>query len=147
MLRTSGSSIPAKSGFIRVELDRREASGVAIFRYTDGREASVLPSYPGNKFALFVEQSASFWAGIAIARLGKEPVAMSLYDEKGTLVGTRDFAFDQGDFQNARFLGQVFSLPEEFRGLLIMESAGKFTAVGLRFGGNVLSTVPVTRVN
>ena len=147
IFQTSGSSNPPKSGFIRVELDKPETSGVAIFKYTDGREASVLPSYPGKKYALFVEQSASFYTGIAISRTGAEPVMLLLYDEKGVQVGSGEFAFDQGSSQRARFLGQIFSLPRDFRGLLIMQSQGEFTTVGLRFGGSVLSTIPVVPVN
>ncbi len=147
IFQTSGSSSPAKSGFIRVDADRPEVSGVAIFKYTDGREASVLPSYKGKKFALFVEQSASFYTGIAIAREGTEPVTLSLYDENGTLVGTQEYSFDPGGSQRARFLGQIFSLPETFRGLLIMQSEGEFATIGLRFGGSVLATIPVTPMN
>jgi hypothetical protein len=146
--KSQGTSSPLKSGYVKVEMNQREASGVAIFKYTDGREASILPSYTGKKFSLFVERSASFDTGIAVARTTTKAVTLKLYDDKGTLVSTaKDYVFDKGDYQRARFLGEVYSLPENFRGLLIMESEADFTTVGLRYGGSVLSTIPVTPIN
>jgi len=146
VIKSLGTSSPAKSGFFRVELDQQKTSGVAIFQYSNGREASVLPSYPGKKFALFVERTASFFTGLAISRVGTEPVTLSLYDEHGNLQGSEEF-FDGDDLQGARFIFQIFSIPEQFRGLLIIQSDGEFATVGLRFGGNVLSTIPVTPIN
>ena len=120
---------------------------MAVFKYPDGREASILPSYPGKKFAVFVERSANFNTGIAISRSGTQPVTLQLYDERGVSLGSRQLIFDQ-DYQRARFLTEVFdNLPSQFRGVLVMESLGDFTTLGLRFGGNVLSTIPVTRID
>jgi hypothetical protein len=144
VFQTSGVSNPMKTGTIRVQTDRQETSGLAIFKYTDGREASVAPSYAGRKFALFVERSPRFETGLAISRTGTAPVTLSLFDSQGVPLGSQQFLFDQGGVQRARALSEVFTMPPEFHGLLIMESQEDFTAIGLRFGGNVLSTLPVT---
>jgi hypothetical protein len=146
IFETRGDSNPLATGFMRVQLDKPETSGLAIFKYDGGREASVLPSYPGKQFALFVERGPGLDTGIAISRTGTEPVTLALYDANGVLQATQEFIFDKGDAQQARFVSEAFSLPERFRGTLIMTSEGEFATIGLRFGGKALSTIPVTRI-
>ena len=142
VLRTLGTSHPLRTGFVRVELDQEEVSGVAIFKFASGLEASVLPSRTGKRFALFVERSSGLDTGIAIYRETPSPLDLKLYDRSGTLVDER--LFDFSGSQAARFLTELFpDLPEVFQGSLLVESEGLFAILGLRSGGSILSTIPV----
>jgi hypothetical protein len=145
VLKTDGST-PGNPlvGYSAVELDEPGASGVAIFKYASGPEASVLPSYPGKKFSLFVEVSAALDTGFAIARSAPDDVVLRLYDKSGVLIGTESAPFEVNNLHLARFLSQIFTVPLGFQGLLVMESEGDFSTIGLRFGGGILSTIPVT---
>lgn len=148
ILRTQGTSAPLKTGFVRVYLDQEEVSGVAIFKFTSGLEASVLPSQTGKRFGLFVERSSGLDTGIAVYRETDQPINLKLYDREGTLVDERPFEFtgSQGpQVQGARFLSELFpDLAAVFQGSLIVVSDGPFALLGLRFGGGILSTIPVT---
>ena len=142
VLRTLGTSDPLRTGFVSVELDQEEVSGVAIFRFASGLEASVLPSQTGKRFALFVERSSNLDTGIAIYRETSTPINLKLYDASGTLVRERPFDFP--GFQAARFLTELFpDLTGGFQGSLVVESEGSFALLGLRLGGGLLSTIPV----
>jgi hypothetical protein len=145
VIKTDGST-PGNPliGYSTVDLDQPGASGVAIFKYASGPEASVLPSYPGKKFSLFVEVSGALDTGFAIARSGTDDVVLSLYNSSGILVDSKSVEFEGSNLHLARFLSQIFSVPLGFQGLLVMESEGDFSTIGLRFGGGVLSTIPVT---
>ena len=142
VLRTRGNSDPLRTGFVRVELGREEVSGVAIFNFASGLEASVLPSQMGTRFALFVERSSDLDTGIAIYRKTPSPIKLKLYDGIGTLVDERPFDFSGR--QAARFLTELFpDLAGVFQGSLLVESEGPFALLGLRLGGSILSTIPV----
>ena len=93
VLRTRGISDPLRTGFVRVDLNQEEVSGVAIFKFASGLEASVLPSQTGKRFALFVERSSSLDTGIAVYRETTSPIHLKLYDSSGTLVDERPFEF------------------------------------------------------
>jgi len=141
VLRTDGLSVPLKTGYAEVQMTRQQTTGLAVFQFASGLEASVLPCPAGRSFGLFVERNELLDTGIAVVRETSEPVALSVYDSDGVLVESRDFDFSGK--QRARYLGELFDLPEDFQGLLIMESEKKFAPLGLRFGNNVLSTIPV----
>lgn len=147
VLATDGSSNPLKSGFVKVTAGGAAIGGVAIFKYASGPEASVLPSYPGRKFSLFVERSATLDTGIAVAREEREEVRLILYDVEGTWVAEGILEFAEDGYHRAAFLGEILpGVPGDFRGMLLIESEGDFSTVGLRFGGGVLATIPVTPV-
>ena len=142
VLRTQGTSDPLRTGFVRVDLDQEEVSGVAIFQFASGVEASVLPSQLGTRFALFVERSSGLDTGIAIYRETPNPINLKLYDTDGNLVDERTFDFPGS--QAARFVTQLFpDLASVLQGSLLVESDGPFALLGLRFGGTILSTIPV----
>ncbi len=142
VLRTQGTSDPLRTGFVRVELDQEEVSGVAIFKFASGLEASVLPSQTGKRFALFVERSSDLDTGIAIYRETPSPIDLKLYDASGTLVDEHPFDFSGS--QAARYLKELFpDLASVFQGSLLVESEGLFALLGLRFGRSILSTIPV----
>lgn len=145
LLSSEGSSNPVKTGFVSVEAEPATVGGVAIFKYASGPEASVLPSYPGRKFSLFVTHTTGLDTGVALNRSGSAAVNLALYGEDGSLIASRPFDFPEDGRQGALFLGELFpELGQDFRGLLLLESEEDFAAVGLRFGGGVLSTIPVT---
>ncbi|RPI27823.1 MAG: hypothetical protein EHM61_07190 [Acidobacteria bacterium] len=138
---TSGTSNPVVSGWAKVQLSEENVTGAAMFRYGDGREATVLPSKMGNQMSFYVERSAELETGIAFCRTGAMPLDLSLYNSSGKLIETRSFQFSGKKI--AQFLGELFTaLPAHFSGSLIIESGVPFTAVGLRFGPSILSVVP-----
>ena len=142
VFRTRGTSDPLRTGFVRVDLDQEEVSGVAIFQFSSGLEASVLPSQTGKRFALFVERSSDLDTGIATYRATTSPIKLKLYDSFGTLVDERSFDFSGR--QAARFLTELFpDLAGVFQGSLLVESEGPFALLGLRLGSSILSTIPV----
>ncbi len=141
-LSTDGSSNPVKSGYVEVELDQEETSGVAIFRLAPGLEASVLPLQPGRRYSVYVERSSTLDTGVALFRPSRETVVhLRLYDLSGSLRGELDWSFDGN--QVAAFLGEIFAGLGDVQGVLELESEDLFAPVGLRFGNGVLSTVPV----
>jgi hypothetical protein len=141
VLRTDGGSVPLKTGYVDVQMTRQQTTGLAVFQFASGLEASVLPCPAGRSFGLFVERNESLDTGIALVRETSEPIALAVYDSDGVLVESRDYDFSGK--QRARYLGELFDLPKDFQGLLIMQSEKKFAPLGLRFGNSVLSTIPV----
>ena len=142
VLRTLGTSDPLRTGFVRVELDQEEVSGVATFRFASGLEANVPSSQTGKRFALSVERSSDLDTGIAIYRETPSSIHLKLYDKNRTLVDERPFDFSGS--QTARFLTELFpDLSSVFQGSLLVESEGLFALVGLRLGESILSTIPV----
>ncbi len=138
---TRGTSNPVKSGYVQVQVSSGDVGGVAIFKFQNGMEASVLPVTAVRSFWVYVERSAGIDTGIAMCRSGSNPVNLTLFNSGGSQVasGTIPVAGKQG----ARFLGEIFaSLPQTFTGHLLLESTADFSAIGLRFGGSVLSTLP-----
>lgn len=130
-----------KVGYARLDVDQQEVSGIAIFKYASGAEASVLPTIAGQEFSLFVEKTATLDTGIAVCRWSGQPVSLKLFDIQGALVSAKMLDFSGN--QNSQFLSQIFTLPSTFQGTLQMESDGQFAPLGLRFGGSTLSTIPV----
>ncbi len=145
VLNTDGSSNPVRSGYIEVQLDREETGGVAIFRFGSGSsvaETSVLPLELGRRFSVFVQRSDVLDTGLAAFRsVPGSPIQLRLYDLQGNLLREQEWSF-QGS-QTAEFLGQIFADLGDMQGVLTLESAEPFAPTGLRFGGGVLSTVPV----
>ncbi len=142
VLTSDGSSNPVKSGYVQVELDQEDTTGVAIFRIEPGLEASVLPLEPARRFSVFVERSNTLDTGVAVFRPSAETVIhLRLYDLAGNLV--KDEAWSFSGNQRAAFLGEIFSGLGDVQGVLELESEEFFAPVGLRFGNGVLSTVPV----
>ncbi len=138
---TRGTSNPVKSGYVQVQVNSDLVGGVAIFRFANGMEASVLPVSYARSFWVYVERSAGIDTGVAVCRSGSSPVNLTLFDSSGgqAASGTMPISGKQG----AKFLGEVFaSVPQNFTGHLLLESPGDFSALGLRFGGSVLSTLP-----
>lgn len=142
VLTTAGTSSPLKSGYLVLESDQPDVSGVAIFRFPGGAEASVLPVELGTRFALYVERSAVMDTGLAVARpVNSGPVTLSLLDAQGREMGRRDLP--DLDHQAAKFLSELYALAGDFRGTMVLEAANPFAAVGLRFGAGLLSTIPL----
>lgn len=141
VVSTHGTSIPVKTGYAKVELNQEEVSGVAIFRYASGLEASVLPVVSGKEFCLFVERSTVLDTGIAILRSTSEPIHLKIYDLGGNLIATE--LYDFSGHHVAKFLSEIFTLRQNFTGTLRLESETPFAPLGLRFGGGILSAIPV----
>lgn len=57
VLTSDGSSNPVKTGYMELESESAEVSGLAIFKLADGRETTVPPTWTGNRFALYIERA------------------------------------------------------------------------------------------
>ena len=148
-----------RRGWIQVETDSAAVSGLLTYRHVQtGIEVSVEPAQLGKEFALFVEESGTVGAGLALFKPDTHSrIELRLRDEEGTdpldgvYVPWRDF------HQAARTLPEWFDVPgvdteflADYRGLLFLrtEDESGFAPLGLRFGKKTssLSAVPAIRI-
>ena len=158
VLRSAGSGA-IRRGWIQVRTGAAGVTGLLTYRQGEtGVEVSVEPVEWGHRFALFVEESETIGAGLALLKPeAQSRVELRLRDEEGNdpLVG----AFvPWADFhQAARTLPEWFAAEgidggflEDFRGLLFLrtEEESGFAPLGLRFGKGTssLSAVPAIRI-
>ena len=158
VLRSAGSGA-IRRGWIEVETDSVAVSGLLTYRHVEtGIEVSVEPVQLGKEFALFVEESGTVGAGLALFKPHADSrIELRLRAEEGNdplngvFVPWRDF------HQAARTLPEWFDVPgvdtrflAVFRGLLFLrtEDESGFTPLGLRFGKQTssLSAVPAIRI-
>lgn len=142
---TDGSSNPARVGFAAIQFDQDAVTGLAIFRGA-GFEASVLPTSPARKFAMFVERSSTLDTGLSVVKLASGvEITLTLYDNNGNTAAARPYQFP--GLKDAKFFSELFpSLPAAFQGMLVIEATGDIAPIGLRFGGGILSTVPLVDI-
>ena len=157
VLRSSGMGA-IRRGWIQVRTGTDSVSG--LLTYKDGMtgiEVSVEPAELGNRFALFVEESANVGAGVAVFKPEAPPsIQLRVRDEQGD--DPLEGAFvSRGNFhQLARTLPEWFDAEgiergflRDFRGLLFLrtEDESPFAPLGLRFGkrDSSLSSVPAIR--
>lgn len=140
---TRGTSQPVRSGYAVAELDEEQVTGSAIFRF-GSHETTVLPAEAQLRAALFVERSSRVDTGVALFKPSEDPVVLTLFDENGREIVSRELTF-RG--HRAQFLSETFTdLNPEFTGTLVLRSRTPFVVTGLRLGNGVLSTVPVEEV-
>ena len=157
VLRSTGSGA-IRRGWIRAETDADTISGLLTYRHAEsGIEVGVNPVELGHQFALFVEESPTVGAGLAIFKQeAASGVELRLRDEEGYDPLEGEFV-RWGDFrQTARTLPEWIGVEHvdtaflaDFSGLLILETEDKspFAPLGLRFGKETssLSAVSVIR--
>ncbi|MDE2929001.1 MAG: hypothetical protein OXT71_21655, partial [Acidobacteriota bacterium] len=157
VLRSSGAGA-IRRGWIQVRAGTDSVSGLLTYRHArSGIEVGVQPVELGKQFALFVEESPTVGAGVAVFKPNISPrLELRIRDGEGNdpLEGE---AVSWGDFhQAARTLPEWFSVEgvatgflDNFRGLLFLETADEspFAPLGLRFGKGTssLSAVPAIR--
>ena len=158
VLRSTGSGA-IRRGWIQVEADAATISGLLTYRHArSGVEVGVEPAQLGKQFALFVEESGTVGAGLALFKPEAESrIELRLRDEEGEdplnglFLPWKDFR------QGALTLPEWFDVPgvdadflRDFRGLLFLrtEDESGFAPLGLRFGKGTssLSAVPVIRI-
>ena len=157
VLRSSGVGA-IRRGWIEVQARSAAVSGLLTYRDTQsGIEVGVKPVELGQQFALFVEESLTVGAGVAI--LKPEAAArleLRLRDEEGNDPMEGGVVRWGAVRQAARTLPEWFSVEgvdtaflADFRGLLFLETEDEspLTPLGLRFGKGTssLSTVPAIR--
>ena len=155
----SGGGNAIRRGWIEVRTDAAAVSGLLTYRHDKtGIEVSVEPAQLGKEFALFVEESGTIGAGLALFKPNSESkIELRLRDEEGNdpLDGTylpwRNF------HQAARTLPEWFAVEGvdtdflvDFRGLVFLrtEDESGVAPLGLRFGKRTssLSAVPTIRI-
>ncbi len=156
VLRSAGAG-SIRRGWIEVESDSASVSGLLTYRQSEtGVEVSVKPVELGNQFALFVEESSTIGAGVAIFKPDASPkVELRIRDEEGNDPLNGVF-IPRGDFhQDALTLPEWLAVVNagflsDFRGLLFIRSEddSQFAPLGLRFGktNSSLSSVPAIRI-
>ncbi len=158
VLKSAGSGT-IRRGWIEVETGTAAVSGLLTYRHArSGIEVGVEPARLGKQFALFVEESGTVGAGLALFKPDAESrVELRIRDEEGNdplnglFLPWRDFQ------QSALTLPEWFDVPgvdagflRNFRGLLFLrtEDESGFAPLGLRFGkeSSSLSAVPAIRI-
>ena len=157
VLRTTGAGA-IRRGWIQAETDADTISGLLTYRHAQsGIEIGVKPVELGSQFALFVDESMTVGAGVAVFKPNAAPrLELRIRDEEGNDPLEGGFV-PWGDFQQAaRTLPEWFAAEgvdtgflADFRGLLFLETedGSEFAPLGLRFGKRTssLSAVPATR--
>ena len=158
VLRSTGAEA-IRRGWIQVEADAGTISGLLAYRHAQsGVEVGVEPAQLGKQFALFVEESGTVGAGLALFKPDPESgIELRLRDEEGDdplnglFLAWKDFQ------QEALTLPEWFDVPgvdadflRDFRGLLFLrtEDESGFAPLGLRFGKGTssLSAVPMIQI-
>ena len=158
VLRSTGSGA-IRRGWIQVEADGAMISGLLTYRHgQSGVEVGVEAAQLGNQFALFVEESGTVGAGLALFKPDVESrIDLRLRDEEGDDPLNGLFLPWKDFHQSALTLPEWFDVPgvdaeflRDFRGLLFLrtEDESGFAPLGLRFGKGTssLSAVPVIRI-
>ena len=156
--RSTGEG-PIRRGWIEVRTGSAAVSGLLTYRNAQsGVEVGVNPVELGQQFALFVEESPTLGAGVAIFKPeAASGVELRLRDEEGNdpleggFVRWEDFrqaALTLPEWFDVDGTGTAF--PKDFRGLLLVETEDEsgLTPLGLRFGKRTssLSAVPAIRI-
>ena len=157
ILRSTGSGA-IRRGWIRIEADSATISGLLTYRHAQsGIEVGVKPVELGAQFALFVEETMTVGAGVAVFKPDSAPhLELRVRDEAGNDPLEGGFVPWEDFHQAARTLPEWFSVegvdPEflrDFRGLLFLETEdeSEFAPLGMRFGKRTssLSAVPAIR--
>ena len=155
----SGGAGPIRRGWIQVRADPASVTGLLTYRQTGtGVEVSVEPVELGNRFALFVEESDTLGAGLAIFKPeSSSEIELRVRDEEGENPLEGEFLPWRDFKQAARTLPEWFGVEgidtdflTGFRGLLFVqaEDGSRFAPLGLRFGKRspALSAVPAIRI-
>ncbi len=158
VLRSAGSGA-IRRGWIQVEADAARISGLLTYRHAhSGIEVGVEPARLGKQFALFVEESGTVGAGLALFKPDAESrVELRIRDEEGDDPLNGLFLPWKDFHQRALTLPEWFDVPgvdaeflRDFRGLLFLrtEDESEFAPLGLRFGKGTssLSAVPAIRI-
>ena len=155
-MRSAGSGA-IRRGWIQVQTDAAAVGGLLTYRdVQSGIEVGVEPVQLGHEFALFVEESATVGAGLALFKPNESSeIEFQIRVEAG--MDPIGKVLTWGDsHQWARTLpewleGTDPQILRNFRGLLFLRAAdgSSFAPVGLRFGKRqgALSAVPVTTLD
>ena len=148
-----------RRGWIQVEADADTVGGLLIYRHAPpGIEVGVKPVELGSRFALFVEESPSSGAGVAVFKPDSSSgIELRIRDAEGTDPLNGGFVSWRDSHQAARTLPEWFTVEGvdteflgNFRGFLFLRSEddNPFAPLGLRFGKQIssLSALPVIRV-
>ena len=145
-------------GSVRVTPDSGNAapSGLVVFSFASGgktlSEAGV-PALPkGSAFRVYVEssgtpeQAGSIRSGLAITNVAdrSSTVTLEVTHLDGSLAVPPATLSLPPSGQVARFVDQIFSLPDNFAGVLRLTSTGEVAIVGLRLRINERGEVKIT---
>ena len=160
-LRTANPAGATSVGSVRVTSTggTSSPSGVAIFSFSPGgvtvSEAGVAALPVGTAFRLYVEslgtpgQVGSVRSGLAITDTSSSSntITLELTSLDGTTVGEAEVLSLPPSGHTSKFLDELFSLPDDFSGVLRITSSSEIAMVGLRGRTNersdfLLTTTP-----
>ncbi len=145
-------------GSVRATPDRGNTApaGLVVFSFAPGKktlsEAGV-PALPkGSAFRVYVEasgiagQTGSIRSGLAIANTGvtSNTVTLEVTRLDGSLAVPPATLALPPSGQIARFIDEIFTLPDNFSGLLRVTSTGEVAMVGLRLRTNEKGEIKMT---
>jgi hypothetical protein len=139
-LKTTGTSNPLKVGYVMVQSDNDNITGIAIFQYASGGETSVLPVKAKKRFVLPFEKNSSMDMGLAICREAIVPIDIELYNPYGDLVD--EVTYNPSTYHSAAFSAEIFGTVSISNGIVLLKSESPFAPMGLRFGNDVLASLP-----
>ena len=147
---TSGTQIPLQSGYAALQcqsaVDAQElfsyysASGVKL------SEATVFSSPASKTVQILADTREGAQVGMAIANDSDQATTYTITvgDVTGSVVGSTQVTL-QPRTATAKFLSQFVPLPANFFGQVIVSSStGTASIIGLRYTGNVFTTIPET---
>ena len=155
---SSAGTGPVRRGWIEVRTDPPAVSGLLTYRNSEsGVEVGVAPVEPGDRFALYVEETSKVGSGLAVFKPDPDSrIELRVRGESGR--DPLEGAVIPGEkfHQSARTLSEWLDVDgvdrgflRDFRGLLLLrtEDEAEFAPLGLRFGKGTgaLSAMPVIR--
>ena len=155
---TSNPSGALKAGSVRATPNSGNAtpSGLVVFSYTSrGKtlsESGVAALPEGTGFRVYVEasgtpgQMGSISTGLAITNVAQasNTVTLEVTNLDGSLADGPTTLVLPPSGQVARFLHEIFSLPDNFSGVLRVTSDAEIAIVGLRFRVNEHGEIKIT---
>jgi pseudomonalisin len=147
---TSGTQIPLQTGYAAMQCSAPvDAQALYSFYAADGTklsEATVFSSPSAKTVQILSDSRENAQVGLAIANDSDQTntYRISVYDVNGNLVGstTQDLGPRAAV---AKFVYQFVPLPPNYYGQVIVSSdTGTASIIGLRYTGNVFTTIPET---
>ncbi len=146
-LVTAGTSDPLQRGWARLFSTLPVGAQVLFeIRANGALVTQAAVESPGGlrNSSVFIDQGEDSNSGIAVANLsafGEIRVRLTLRDENGNTVATRDLILPALG-QEAKFIFELFPTAGTIRGTLTVQASGRVTLVALQQTGLVLGTVP-----
>jgi hypothetical protein len=145
VIQAAGPGEGVTAGYLEIDTEGVAPLLVtAVIREENGGQIVVPPLPAGRAFALPVELLSGVQIKLALLRFTGKPVEATLHDQSGWEAGRVSWT-PEGRHQTSS-LRDLFTIPEEFKGVLVLKSAGDFTILGLRVWEGRESYLPAINI-